>query len=78
MSADFSKELRGYQFEFQPLEIANKVGYSGNVKDKDGNRWEFRLFAQGDSHNYKLEGENLPDWLLAMEVEINQAVNAHE
>lgn len=77
MNTTFSKDIRGRHFNFHPLEIADKTGYHVNVKDEEGNRWEFRFFAETD-HQFKVQGENLPDWLTELESDLNAAVNEHE
>lgn len=77
MSNLFHKEINGRQFNFQPLEFGQESGYSVDVKDEEGVRWEFRMLGDND-HEVKLEGENLPAWITDLEDDLLAAVKEHE
>ncbi len=77
MSNLFNKDVGGRQFNFQPYNIGNEVGYHVDVKDTDGNRYEFRMVRPEDK-NWQLRGENLPAWLLDLENEMIKSINEHE
>ncbi len=77
MSSLFNKEIDGKIFNFQQLEFNNETGYHIDVKDDEGKRWEFRMFP-GDDKQGVIHGENLPEWILSLESDIQTAINQFE
>ena len=77
MSNLFAIELAGRKFNFQPFNAGDITGYHVDVKDTDGARYEFRI-EHDEDHNLKFEGENLPEWLLAIQDEIKEALDRQE
>jgi hypothetical protein len=73
----FNKIINDRQFNFQTLEFGNITGYSVNVKDEEGTRWEFRMFLT-DEGSWKIDGEKLPSWIIGLETELQEAVEDHE
>lgn len=77
MSTLFNKIINERQFNFQPLEFGSKTGYHVDVKDDEGTRWEFSMFHTSEK-NLSIEGDKLPEWILALEPELVKAVSEHE
>ena len=73
----FNKIINNRQFNFQPLEFGNRTGYHVDVKDTEGTRWEFSMFHTTEK-DLKIEGENLPAWIMELETHLNDAVSEHE
>lgn len=77
MNTLFNKLISGRQFNFQPIEFGQTMGYHVDVKDQEGTRWEFRMLQDGEKQ-FTVEGENLPAWISEATPELIRAVNEHE
>jgi hypothetical protein len=73
----FQTVIKGRKFNFQPIEISNEVSYHVDVKDQEGQRWEFRM-VHIDEKQLKMAGEKLPAWIRGLEQELVKAINEHE
>lgn len=76
MSNLFNKVINERQFNFQPLEFGEEVGYHVDVKDEEGTRWEFRMSWEGN--RWEMKAEKLPQWILDIEAELGKAIDEHE
>ncbi len=77
MSQLFQKRIEGRNFNFTPIEFSDQSCYLVDVKDEEGTRWEFRIFHTADDA-LKIRGENMPDWILKLEIQLVEAINNHE
>lgn len=77
MSNLFTRDIGGRCFNFQPYNFGHEAGYHVDVKDADGNQWEFRMAKPGDE-SWQLHGQNLPGWILELEHEIIKGIKEHE
>ena len=77
MNTLFNKLINGRQFNFQPIEFGQTMGYHVDVKDQEGTRWEFRMLQDGEKQ-FTVEGEKLPAWISESTPELIRAVNEHE
>jgi hypothetical protein len=80
MSNLFNKIIGGRQFNFQPIEFGNKTGYHVDVKDEEGTRWEFSMLHADpdDRKKMKIEGVNLPSWIMDLQATLIKEVNEQE
>lgn len=77
MNTLFNKLINGRQFNFQPIEFGQTLGYHVDVKDEEGTRWEFRML-QDDEKQFTVEGEKLPAWISEATPELILAISEHE
>ncbi|MEJ7588714.1 MAG: hypothetical protein WKI04_14230 [Ferruginibacter sp.] len=77
MSNLFNKIIDGKQFNFQPIEFGNHLGYHVDVKDEEGTRWEFSILHadEKDSTKMKIEGVKLPPWIMGLQATLISVIN---
>ncbi|MBC7868117.1 MAG: hypothetical protein H7X88_11345 [Gloeobacteraceae cyanobacterium ES-bin-316] len=80
MSNLFNKIIDGRQFNFQPIEFGTTTGYHVDVKDEEGTRWEFSILHADDidGKKMKIEGTNLPDWIMGLQATLIKEINEQE
>lgn len=76
MSNLFNKNIKGYNFQFQSVEMGDDLLYHVNVKDDNGVEWEFRM-QENDNGKWELNAEKLPGWIKAVESEIIAVIQKH-
>lgn len=72
----FNKIINERQFNFQPYELGEEIGYHVDVKDEEGTRWEFRMCRYDDK--WKLDAEKLPSWIADVEPILVEVIDEHE
>ena len=77
MSNLFNKTIDGKQFNFQPMSFGNQTGYHVDVKDEEGTRWEFSILHvdMNDRTKMKIEGIQLPAWIMSAQATIIKMIN---
>ena len=80
MSNLFNKVINGRQFNFQPIEFGTTTGYHVDVKDEEGTRWEFSILHAdpNDGKKMKIEGINLPPWIMELQATLIKEVYEQE
>ena len=80
MSNLFNKIINGRQFNFQPIEFGNKSVYHVDVKDEEGTRWEFSILHADniDGKKMRIEGVNLPSWIMDLQAALIKEINEQE
>ncbi len=76
MGSLFVKVINERHYNFQHFEFGEHTGYHVDVKDEEGKRWEFRMMREDDQ--WKMKGENLPEWVHDLEQQLGNAIDAHE
>jgi len=76
----FNKNIGGWQFNFQPIEFGTTTGYHVNVKDDEGTRWEFSILHAdvNDAKKMKIEGTNVPSWIMDLQAMLIKGINEEE
>ena len=76
----FNKNIGGRQFNFQPIEFGTTTGYHVNVKDDEGTRWEFSILHAdvNDAKKMKIEGKNVPSWIMDLQAMLIKGINEKE
>ena len=77
MGNSFNKTISDRQFNFQPIEFGDQVGYHVDVKDEEGTRWEFRMFPDEET-DWKIHAEKIPSWIEDLEVDLRKVINEHD
>ncbi len=75
MSNLFNKEIKGRQFNFQPIGLGDDHGYHVDVKDEEGTRWEFSIIRKHSQ--WLIEAEKLPDWIEDSRAELIETVDSY-
>ena len=80
MSTLFTKVINERQFNFQPFEFGTNAGYHVDVKDEEGTRWEFSILHAdtNDGTRMKIEGTNLPSWIMDLQGSLIREINEQE
>ena len=76
----FNKNIGGRQFNFQPIEFGTTTGYHVDVKDDEGTRWEFSILHAdlNDAKKMKIEGTNVPSWIMDLQAMLIKGINEEE
>ena len=77
MSNLFNAVISDKQFNFQPMEFGTQSGYHVDVKDEEGTRWEFSILHvdPNDFTKMKIEGINLPPWIMSEQGNLIRIIN---